>query len=56
LNIWLAIVRARQGAREGPRVKGRAEVSNYHDNYARLRDWRFALGTVDGDPNGDDTE
>jgi len=30
------------------RVKGRAEVSNYYGNYARLRDWRFALGTVDG--------
>jgi RNA polymerase sigma-70 factor (ECF subfamily) len=32
------------------RVKGRAEVSNYYGNYARLKDWRFALGAVDGQP------
>src|SRR5215510_1908315 len=32
------------------RVKGRVEVSNYYGNYARLKDWRFALGAVDGQP------
>jgi RNA polymerase sigma-70 factor (ECF subfamily) len=30
--------------------KGRTEVATYFDNYARLEDWHFVLGLVDGRP------
>src|SRR5262249_18675386 len=30
--------------------KGRTEVANYFDNYARLEDWHFVPGLVDGRP------
>jgi hypothetical protein len=30
--------------------KGRTEVANYFDNYARLEDWRLIPGLVDGSP------
>jgi len=30
--------------------KGRTEVANYFDNYARLEDWRLISGLVDGRP------
>jgi RNA polymerase sigma-70 factor (ECF subfamily) len=30
--------------------KGRTEVAPYFDNYARLEDWHFVAGLVDGRP------
>src|SRR5581483_2743070 len=45
------------------RMNGRTEVSRYYGNYDKLRDWRFALGAVDGrpaalafDPQGDSAQ
>ncbi len=32
------------------RLQGRSEVGRYFTNYAKVGDWRFALGLVDGHP------
>src|SRR5262245_8873597 len=32
------------------RLSGRTEVANYFNNYARIQDWHFAPGFVDGRP------
>jgi RNA polymerase sigma-70 factor (ECF subfamily) len=32
------------------RAKGRAEVGMYYGHYEKLKDWRFALGAVEGRP------